>query len=36
MVGVAAEKSTVDYNTEDFKLFHQSLIYVCDYEERLY
>jgi hypothetical protein len=36
MAGVANEISKTDYNTEDYKLLYESLIYVCEYEERLY
>lgn len=36
MAGVAGQLSKTDYDTEDYRLFHESLIYVCDYEERLF
>lgn len=36
MAGVAKEISCTDYDTEDYKLFYESLIYVCEYEERLF
>ena len=36
MSGVARELSKTNYDTEDFKLFYESLVYVCDYEERLF
>jgi hypothetical protein len=36
MSGVAKELSKTNYDTEEYKLFHESLVYVCDYEERLF
>ena len=36
MAGAAGLQSKVDYDTEEFKLFYESLLYVCDYEERLF
>lgn len=36
MAGVARELAQTNYDTEDISLFHESLIYVCDYEERLF
>jgi len=34
--GIAAELSQTNYNTDDWRLFHESLLYVVDYEDRLY
>ena len=36
MAGVAKHTAKQDYTTENFRLFHSSLLYVCDYEERIY
>ena len=36
MAGVAQQLAKTDYDTDDFKKFHEGLVYVCDYEERIY
>lgn len=36
MAGVADQFAKQNYKTENFRLFHESLIYVCDYEQRVY
>lgn len=36
MAGAACQQSKGNYDTEEYKLFYESLLYVCDYEERLF
>lgn len=36
MSGVARQQSKQNYKTENYRLFHESLIYVCEYEDRIY
>jgi len=34
--GVAERLAQIDYNLEEWRRFYDSLIYVCDYEDRLF
>ena len=34
--GIATQLSLQNYDTEDFRLFHESLLYVCEYEDRIF
>lgn len=36
MAGAAGQLAKENYKTETFRLFQESLIYVCDFEERVY
>lgn len=36
MAGVARNQARTDYSTDEFKLFWESLLYICDYEERMF
>jgi hypothetical protein len=36
MAGVADELAKESYRTDNFRRFHESLLYVCDYENRLF
>jgi hypothetical protein len=36
MAGAAGQLAKENYKTDTFRLFQESLIYVCDFEERVY